>query len=191
MMRYLSILILLVAMAAASTSCNQKIKNERLARIDSLGIHLNHVREVVESVDSTMMENRIAEIGRTSSWVFDNVTDTLDRIPGLAIGDFFRARKFFGKALDRFRNVKKELHYSEKQLVHLRTDVTKNFYSEEEFDGYFSTEAQAIKRLTEAADELQANYESVNAQYQRVKPVVTHTIDSIKSVIYGSEPLVQ
>lgn len=171
------------------TSCNQKVKNERLARIDSLGIFLNHVNEVISTVDSNLIENRMAEIDRTADWVFDNVTDTLKRVPGLAMGDYFRSRKFFGKAKDRYNNVKRELQYSEQQLASLRRDVTENFYSEEEFSGYFNSEAEAIEKLTAAADELQSSYESVNTQYQRVKPIVTETIDSIKSVIYASEPI--
>ena len=85
--------------------------------------------------------------------------------------------------------VKTELKYSEKQLQKLRTDVENSFYSDEEFEGYFKTEAQAIEKLVNASDELAATYESVNAQYDYTKPKVDAIVDSIKAIIYSPEPI--
>ena len=173
----------------ATTSCNNEIKESRLRQIDSLGSYLNHVREVVASVDSQMIENRIQQMEQTGSWVLDNLTDTLDPEPGIVLGDHLRCQKFYKKALVRYRQVKSELVFSEAQLATLRTDVKNSFYSEEEFTGYFQTEAESLDRLVKATDELEGTYESVNVAFERTKPDVTSLLDSIKSVIYSSEPI--
>lgn len=170
------------------TSCNQKTKTERLKRIDSLGVFLNHVGEVVAAFDSAEVTSRVQEIDKNSLWVFDNVTDTLDSKPGIAFGDYIRTKKFFGKAMDRYRVVKRELAFSTAQLANLREDVENGFYTNEEFRGHFKSEAESVAKLTAAADELTSKYETADGQYQRVKPQVASLLDSIKSVIYASKP---
>jgi len=180
---------LIVISAVIFGACNQGVKKERLKQLDSLGTHLNHVREIVESVDSQQVANRLTEIDKNSMWVFDNINDTLSRKPGMAFGDYLRTKKFFGKALDRYHLVNKELRFSEMQLANLRADVQNNLYTDEEFENYLESESESIERLSEASEELEASYGSVNAQYERVKPQVTTLLDSIKSVIYASEPI--
>lgn len=187
MIRY-AIFPLLLA-ATFLTSCNQEIKEERLKRIDSLGTHLNHVSEVVSNVDSAMIQNRLAEMDRNADWLADNITGEIKPQVGIKFADYMRCQKFYGKALSRYRKVKSELGYSEKQLETLRKDVKNSFYSDEEFEGYFKTESEAIKKLVEATDELESAYNAVNEQYAKTKPTATSILDSIKSVIYSPEPL--
>jgi len=171
------------------TSCDSAIKNQRLKRIDSLGTYLNHVNEVTSNVDSALIEKRINNLSSTGDWVLANITDTLDPKPGITFGDHLRCKKFYDKSRLRLMQVKTELKYSEKQLQKLRTDVENSFYSDEEFEGYFKTEAQAIEKLVNASDELAATYESVNAQYDYTKPKVDAIVDSIKAIIYSPEPI--
>lgn len=177
-----------VSLMLALSSCNNQVEKERLSKIDSLGTHLNHVREVVTAVDSALIVRRLDEMNHTGEWLLDNLTDTLDRQTGLVVGDYLRCQKFYRKSMDRYKLVRNELEYSEKQLQNLRTDVKNSFYSEEEFKGYFETEATSVERLVNATDELEGTYEAVNQQYQKFKPSVTEILDSIKSVIYSSEP---
>lgn len=187
-MKRIAAISIAVGCALALGACNQQVKRERMQQIDSLGTHLNHVREIVESIDSQQIAGRMTEIDNNSMWVFDNITDTLPREPGLAFGDYLRTKKFFNKALDRYTQVKRELIFSEKQLATLRTDVQNSFYADEEFMNYFNTESESIAKLTAAADDLQVKYQNVNTQYTQIKPRVTALLDSIKSVIYASEP---
>lgn len=180
---------MIICTLAATTSCNMQVKKERLARIDSLAVHLNYVREQLQSVDSIMIVNRTRDIGQTSAWVYENITDTLASKEGISFGDYMRVKKYYGKALGRYSEVSKELRYSEDQLKTLREDVSNNFYSEEEFNGYFNTEATSIKSLVRACDELMEIYASSNNKYERSKTEVVKMIDSVKSIIYASEPI--
>ncbi|MEZ4720449.1 MAG: hypothetical protein R2813_01065 [Flavobacteriales bacterium] len=188
MIRYAAFILLLAA--TSLTSCNQEIKEERLKRIDSLGTHLNHVSEVIASVDSAMIQSRLDEMDRNANWLNDNINGEIKLPTAIKFGDYMRCQKFYGKALNRYRKVKSELQYSEKQMETLRKDVKNSFYSDEEFEGYFRTEAEAIKSLIEATDELEGSYDAVNEQYMKTKPAATSILDSIKSVIYSSEPLI-
>ena len=188
-MKHLFNICMILCSLIATTSCNNDIKESRLRQIDSLGTHLNHVREVVGAVDSQMIVNRIQQMEETGSWVLDNLTDTLDPESGIILGDHLRCQKFYKKAILRYGQVKSELEFSEKQLATLRTDVKNSFYSEEEFTGYFKAEAESLDRLVKATDELEGTYESVNVSFERTKPGVTSLLDSIKSVIYSSEPI--
>lgn len=187
MKRYLLFFGLLSAVLFSA--CNSEVKKERLQRIDSLGVHLNYVNETLEEVDSAMLQNRINEIRKTSDWVYDNITDTLPKKPGLAFGDYLRTNKYLGQALSRYDEVKRELNYSERQVKTLRTDVENNFYSEEEFEGYFRTEAESVASLVSATDELKSRYDYSKERYNKFKPVVKDMVDSLKNVIYGSEPI--
>lgn len=173
----------------ASTSCNQAVKQERVTRIDSLGVHLNYVGEVLNDVDSQMIWNRISDVDQTSAWVYDNVTDTLERKAGLTFGDFVRSKKYLTQALTRYGEVGRELRYSERQLATLRKDVENSFYSEEEFAGYFRAESRSVAKLVEATDELKTKYELSDEKYVRLKPQVKAIVDSIQSVIYANEPI--
>ena len=47
-----------------------------------------------------------------------------------------------------------------------------SFYSEEEFAGYFKTEASSIKSLVDATDELQSKYQLSDERYTKLKPQV-------------------
>ncbi|NQV54097.1 MAG: hypothetical protein HQ500_13005 [Flavobacteriales bacterium] len=184
-MRTFALLLTSISLAASLVSCNQQVKEERLQRVDSLGIHLNFVAETLHDFDSVMLMNRIGDVDRTSTWVYDNVTDTLDRKPGIAFGDFQRTKKYLTQALTRYGEVSRELRYSEQQLENLRKDVKESFYSEAEFAGYFKTESRSIGNLVNATDELKEKYDSSNGQYTALKPMLNEIVDSIKSVIYA------
>ena len=188
-MKPIAFILTLLAMATSLVSCNEQVKEERIQRIDSLGIHLNYVDESLQDMDSVLLVNRTTEIDNTSSWVYDNITDTLDRVPGLTFGDYMRTKKYLGQSLERYDQVQRELRYSSKQLKSLREDVLNSFYSEEEFSGYFNTEAQSVKRLVDATDELKEKYQMSNDRYTKFKPKVNAIVDSIKAVIYDSKPV--
>ena len=188
-MKPIAVILYITILAISFTSCNSGVKKERNERIDSLGIHLNYVEETLSQLDSVLIENRLADIKETSLWLADNVTDTLNKKAGLAVSDFMRSRKFIGQAQSRYHEVSKELRYSKKQLESLRADVKNSFFSDEEFRGYFKTESQSIAKLVSATDELKEKYEMSNGFFAKQKPVVKEAIDSIKSIIYGSEPV--
>ena len=117
MKRFFAIPFVALIIAASLMSCNRQQQAERIQQIDSLGAFLNHVSEVVQAVDSTQIEKRLLEMTTTGAWVFENITDTLDRESGLQFGDYMRCQKFYGKALQRYIQVKKELRFSEAQLA--------------------------------------------------------------------------
>jgi hypothetical protein len=173
------------------SSCNQDIKEARMKRIDSLGIHLNYVEESLAEMDSAMVQNRMHDIDRTVLWIAENITDTLRGKSGITFGDYGRTKKYLDQAAMRYHDVRKELVVSKLQLQHLRRDVQENFYSDEEFGGYFRTESEAISRLVNANDELRQKYEMSNERYERFKPGVNHMVDSIKAIIYGTTPVGQ
>jgi len=182
--------ILYIALLAFSfTSCDSSIKKERNQRIDSLGVHLNYVEETLAQLDSVLIENRLDDIKETSRWLADNATDTLNKKAGLAVSDFMRSGKFLGQAKSRYQEVSKELRYSKKQLETLRADVKNSFYSDEEFRGYFNTESQSIAQLVSATEKLKEKYEMSNGFFAQQKPTVKEALDSIKAIIYGSEPV--
>ena len=178
-MKLIDAILYIAILAGSLSSCNSGVKKERNQRIDSLGIHLNYVEETLAQLDSVLIENRLV----------DNVTDTLNRKAGIAVGDFIRSGKFLDQAKSRYHEVSKELRFSKKQLETLRADVKKNFYSEEEFRGYFNTEAQSISKLVSATDELKEKYEKSNEFFARQKPLVKEAVDSVKAIIYGAEPV--
>jgi len=183
-----ALFVLVIALAASLSSCSSKVKEERLTRIDSLGIHLNHVQDVLKSVDSVALENWSSEISRNEVWVWDNLTDTLEPQPGIIAGDYFRTKKFTGKVLGRYGQVKKEVGYAQTQLATLREDVKNSFYSEEEFHAFFNAEAEAMDKLVKAGDELESASGSVFERYKLIKPRFEHILDSIKTHIYGDKP---
>jgi len=188
-MKQLFLFSMMTAMVLVSVSCNTQVKEERLKRIDSLGIHLNYVQEAANEIDSMTLINRVQDIDRTSSWIYDNITDTLDRVPGLILGDYMRTKKYLGQSLERYNQVNNELRYSRKQLDNLRKDVKGSFYSEEEFNGYFNTESSSIANLVSATDELKDKFEMSDSRYRELKPKMTAVVDSIKSIIYADEPI--
>ena len=188
-MKLIDAILYIAILAGSLSSCNSGVKKERNQRIDSLGIHLNYVEETLAQLDSVLIEIRLVDINQTSSWLSDNVTDTLYRKAGIAAGDFIRSGKFLDQAKSRYHEVSKELRFSKKQLETLRADVKKNFYSEEEFRGYFNTEAQSISKLVSATDELKEKYEKSNEFFARQKPLVKEAVDSVKAIIYGAEPV--
>jgi hypothetical protein len=177
-----------IILSVSLSSCNNKVKEERGKRIDSLGIHLNHVEDVLKTVDTIALTNWNSQIGQVESWLWDNVEDTLDLKSGIVIGDFLRTKKYIGKVESRYRDVKKETKYASKQLASLREDVKNNFYSEEEFKGYFGTESAAIDELVKAGDQLEVANGSLVERYKLIYPEATQIIDSIKTVIYGDKP---
>jgi hypothetical protein len=97
-----------IILSVSLSSCNNKVKEERGKRIDSLGIHLNHVEDVLKTVDTIALTNWNSQIGQVESWLWDNVEDTLDLKSGIVIGDFLRTKKYIGKVESRYRDVKKE-----------------------------------------------------------------------------------
>jgi peptidoglycan hydrolase CwlO-like protein len=171
------------------SACNRQVKKERIQRIDSLGVHLNYVGERLQELDEQLLENRRSEIDHLSSWVWDNVEDTLPKKQGLAFGDLMRSTKYLKKTQSQYKEVADEYNYSQEQLKTLRKDVENSFYSEEEFNGYFRTEARSIDALVKASDELKTNYEYSNERYEKYKPTVDALVDSIKAVIYSDEPI--
>lgn len=185
-----NIVVILSALSLITfSSCNMQVKKERLEKIDSLGVHLNYVGEQLQSLDEQLLENRRSEIDHLSTWVWDNVEDTLPKKQGLAFGDLMRTTKYIKKAQSQYNEVSDEYNYSQEQLKTLRKDVENSFYSEEEFKGYFQTEARSIDALVKASDELKSNYDYSNSRYEKYKPTVDGLVDSIKAVIYSDEPV--
>jgi hypothetical protein len=188
MIRFLTFYSILVATVVLS-SCNGQVKEKRIQQIDSLGSILNHVNEVVTSVDPDLITGRVSEINETGNWFLDNLEDTLDPEPGIVLGDFFRCKKFYNKAAVRYNQVKTELEYSEAQLSSLRADVNNGLYTDEEFDQHLKSEATSTAKLLEAADELDGSYTSVNTQFAKCKKAVVALKDSIKSIILSPDPV--
>lgn len=185
----LPVFSLFLAILVTLSSCNQAVKEERLQKIDSLNVHLNYVFSSVEKIDPQLLDNRITEIDQMSSWVWENVEDTLPKKPGMAMGDLIRTNKYLKQSRSRYNDVLKEAGYSKEQLEALKKDVENSFYSDEEFKGYFNTEAQSVAELVKATDELNYKYEYSSARYEKNKPIVDVMIDSIKAVIYSNEPI--
>lgn len=183
MKQLIGILSILAIGMFTMTGCNQDVKQQRLSKIDSLGTHLNYIREVVDNIDPQVIENRVAELNRTGEWFLENLNDTLSRRPGIQLGDHLRCIHYYDKAMNHYDKVKNELKYSEEQLQSLRNDVKENFYSEEEFEGYFETEAEAITRLSDATTDLERSLEGVNAQYKFSKEQVKVIRDSVEAHI--------
>jgi hypothetical protein len=171
------------------SSCNHAVKEERIQKIDSLNVHLNYVLSSIDKIDPQLLENRIAEIDQLSNWLWENVADTLPKKPGMAMGDLIRTNKYLKQSLSRYNDITKESSYSRDQLAALKKDVENSFYSDEEFSGYFSTEASSITELVKATDELNYKYEYSTGRYEKNKPLVDSMIDSIKAVIYSNEPI--
>lgn len=170
-------------------SCNQAIKEERLKRVDSLSNELERSAELFAKVDSVLIMNRLADIDRTGLWIYDNATDTLDRDIGIVFGDFMRTKKYYNQCMTRYVDVRSELDYSSEQLDALRLDVKNNFYSEQEFKGFFNAEAESMAKLVSATYELEEKYLTTNDRYAKFKPVVNSMVDSIKAIIYAPEPV--
>ena len=181
------IALFITLLSVSLIGCNSQVKKGRMQKIDSLGIHLNYVHEVLDGIDSQLIQNRIVEINQTSAWVWDNVTDTLDREPGMAFGDYMRTGKYWRQSADRCRMVSKEYRFSVAQLKTLKEDVQHSFYSDEEFKGYFHTESQSIASLVKASDELVEKYQMSTSRHERFKPRVEQIVDSIKSVVLSRE----
>lgn len=186
-MKKIALIYTLLATTVALSSCDAQVKKERIQKIDSLGSILNHVNEVVATVDDAKIQARLDEMNQIGNWFLDNVEDTLSPEPGIILGDYLRCKKFYGKASKRLSQVQTELEYSENQLSTLRADVNNGLYNDQEFLEHFSSESESAVKLMEATDELERTYESVNAQYDKTKAPVISLKDSIKSVILSPE----
>jgi len=171
-------------------SCNTRQLAEQTKEIDSLGVHLNRVREIVEGFDSAKVDAQMKEIEQFGNWLFENVTDTLDPKDGLLLGDFMRSKKYMSKTMSSYQVIKRELAYSEKQLNSFRKDVSNGLIADEDYSKHFQTESSAIAALADAAEQLESEFKSNNEQFAKRQPLVTAFIDSVKSVIYSSSPIV-
>lgn len=176
------------SLATLVVSCDTQVKEKRMARIDSLGIHLNHVEDVLAMVDTVALENWKSHISTEETWLWDNATDTLDPQPAILVGDLFRTKKYIGKVQARYSEVKKEAAYAKKQIATLREDVKNSFYSKEEFEGYFITEADAMEKLAKAADDLENANGSLVERYKKILPQATLVLDSIRNAVYDPTP---
>lgn len=171
-------------------SCNTRQLAEQSKEIDSLGVHLNRVSEIVEGFDSAKVDAQIKEIEQFGNWLFENVTDTLEPKNGLLLGDFMRSKKYMSKTMSSYQVIKRELAYSEKQLNSFRMDVSNGLIADEDYAKHFQTESSAIAALSEAAEQLESEFKSNQEQFAKRQPFVTAFVDSVKSVIYSSSPVV-
>lgn len=171
-------------------SCNSRQLADRTQEIDSLGVHLNRVREIVEGFDSAKVDAQMKEIEQFGNWLFENVTDTLEPKKGLLLGDFMRSKKYLNKTMSSYQVINRELAYSEKQLKSFRMDVSNGLITDEDYSKHFQTESSAIAALSDAAEQLESEYISNNDQFAKRQPLVAAFVDSVKSVIYSSNPVV-
>ncbi len=183
------ILLLSFCAGIVLSSCNQQVKNERLKRIDSLETYIPAVEAILDQIDSAQIELQLNQISQTEDWLLDNVDDTIPKKPGMIVADYFRVAKYLGQSLGRYKSVQIEVAYTKKQIQSLREDVINSFYSDEEFEGYFSTEADAVAKLNDAAGELATKHESISEEHKKLQMASTQVMDSIKAVIYSDQPL--
>lgn len=186
-MKHIGIYLFLIVISLSA--CNQQVKNERLARIDSLQRYLPAVQSVLNEIDSARLQVGLNQIQQRQDWIFENVQDTFTKGPGMIISDYIRMEKYLGQSLMRFNEVKNELKYTRSQLNDLRTDVEEASLSEEEFNGYFNTEAEAVAELNDAAGDLATKYESIITKFNKLDKASAQVVDSIKAVIYSDKPL--
>lgn len=182
-------IFILLCLAGLLSSCNEQIKKERLQRIDSLEAYLPAIQTILKQVDSARIERQLSDIKKTQDWIFDNVEDTIPKRAGMSIADYMRSEKYLSQSLSRYNGVRKELVYTKAQILTLREDVKKSFYSDEEFEGYFKAEAEAVAKLNEAAGELATKHETISESHKKLHAATTEAIDSIKSVLFSDQPI--
>lgn len=170
-------------------SCDARHKTERLAKIDKLGVELNRVAEFLNEVDSSSIALRIDDSEKNVNWIYENITDTLDRKNGIALGDYMGLNKTMRSTLMGYSQVKSEFRYSQNQVKSLRQDVENGFFTEEEFEKNFETEEEAVERLSEAVEQLENNMIKINSGYDRLNPIISAFVDSVKAVILSPKPV--
>ena len=181
--------IWILAVGATLISCDARHKSERLAKIEKLGVELNQVAEFLNEVDSASMAQKIQSSDAKVNWIYENITDTLDRKNGIALGDYMGLNKTMSSTLNGYSQVKREYKYSESQLKSLRKDVENGFFTEEEFEANFETEEEAAERLNEAIEQLEHNLAQINNGYDKLDPIVSSYVDSVKSIILSPKPI--
>lgn len=178
-------LTLLLLTGTIMLSCNNEVKQARIGQIDSLQSYLPEVEAIIQRIDSTSIARRTTNIERNTDWVFENVDDTLGKKFGLSFGDYGRLMKLYSKMNANYRKLKDEYAYTEKQLNTLEKDVKNNFYSAEEFEGYFATEEEALLDLLGMANSVNDTYYHLNERYNKLHAEVDSFITATKEIIYA------
>lgn len=176
------ILLYLISLSAAS-ACQHADVEKRTRSIDSLQIVMAGVNETMARVDSTALAGAVADIDERGPWIFENLTDTLNRKPGIALGDFMRSKKFFERVLGSRNTVVSEIRLCHSQLEILEKDVENGFFTDSEFQGYLKAEAKAITDLEEAVQKLETNYLKGYSTYKSAQPDVHALHDSLRRVV--------
>jgi hypothetical protein len=150
-MKYPSLFALLLV--SALMACNSEVRQNRLKRIEALEHQLGEADAHLQTVDTAMAQKRLKEINAINEWVFEHQRDTLHKRVGLPLSDILRSKKYFERSIIQSKVAFGAVNTCRTQLSALRRDVENDFYTDDEFIGYYDTEAKAVAvAITEAGN---------------------------------------
>ncbi len=160
-MRKYSLLLLTVIFAALSvvftTGCQPKEKGIEITQLDSLNVELNKIEALFTEIQVSEVEKILISIDvniDSAAAICKKKNLTLSKEEGTFFGRYQALKSGLKKFGTRYNNIKEELVHCKGQIAALKQSISENKFDAVAANKYFSDEANAVKNVTQTAEQL-------------------------------------
>ncbi|HNW71193.1 MAG TPA: hypothetical protein PKI01_12365 [Bacteroidales bacterium] len=177
-MSHKSLFFLAIISIAAFSSCNQAVKKNQLARIDSLITIIDTTTSHLNAINRDTVARKYKAYQETNKKVAEHYQKYRNEENWGYVCNYQNVRKPFKTMVFNYNSFKADLKSAREQLENLKHDVQEGLISEEEFNNFFTLEA---KNTNDVSIKINKQVESVLNQYKNfdtIQPYMLKLIDS-------------
>jgi len=168
------VLVIVIALS----SCNNAVKKQQLAKVDSLMAVIATASAHLNKINKDTVTKRFQDYKETNKKVFEHYKEYRNDENWKYLCAFQEVRKAFKTVSLNYNTYMNELKTSKKQLEDLKYDVDHKLISKDEFRGFFLIEAQSADRISY---KINTQVENVLRQYKNFDTVHPYLLKLIES----------
>jgi len=176
----ISILIIAITLIAF-TGCKNKDQKKNIAKIDSVLSKIDSVYVVFDRLQFERLKISFEAYSVNADYLKENINDirTDENWPLLCA--YTDVRKPIKNGFQNYYVIKKEIDTCEKQLLNLKSDVSKGIIEDKDFETYFATESQFSKNAVNKVITKLMFSEKYLVKFDSLNPLITKLIEDNKN----------
>jgi hypothetical protein len=156
------------------SSCRHNNYSKELVTLDSLQRVLDSSSTQYKKLDTAAMRRMFTTIQLDLKFIRDSrrPADTLNFQDAQQLNTYAQVYSILGALIQRQPGVEKELLYTSKQLLSLKSDVEKGKWEEKEVQHYCAQEREAVAHLQGVVKKALSAFQESKMRYEDVQPKV-------------------
>ncbi len=128
----------------------EKERKERLATLDSLSASVQAMKGELNRIDRSKGKRIKKDVAKDMARIKELFSDTVEKRHWSTFSAYKEVEEGLAEFDQKYKDLKEEMQFTEKQLLNLRQDIQGRKWSEEKEEKYFKEEKRSFELLKEA-----------------------------------------